>query len=285
MLTEAAHSVLFSLSRFNKNLGPSNNDYNIPTISSKTKEALKTSREKALANSQKTHYSRSMVLQAQEKLREGIKWYEKAAKKGLPAAFHELAKIYLQGAPFPQDNKKGLTYLDEAISLDYPPSMLLKATIYYLGLNEVKVNRPISFALVLRAAKMADPQALNDLLQLLVNGEGEPDDQKEAVQTILDKVSSKSAQVLVNLAIGLYNGQVPKGKVPESKPVYSETVDLEPYDRSLIKDRESAIKLCQKMIPNNNKQQNNKIKTLDKLLNKMLSADEDIKLADYSVFD
>ncbi|MDR1872779.1 MAG: hypothetical protein LBS60_12820 [Deltaproteobacteria bacterium] len=260
MLTEAAHQILITLSKFNKSLGPSDKDLNLPTLSIASKSALKLARQNAMEKAPKNQrYSQNIVLQAQVKLQEGIKWYEKAAKNGAPMAYFELAKLYLQGPPFPYDPKKGFLYLDEAVCRDYTPAMLLMATIHYLGLNEVRVNRVKSFAILIRAASLGDPKAVNDLAQLLVLGEGHPEDKPKALQLILERGNYKDFGTLSNLTFLLYHG-----------------------GNGLGKDRDLAVKLCQKMIQSA-KDLSVKSESLEKLLATMLSGVEAIDKEDFVV--
>ena len=110
----------------------------------------------------------------EEKPKEAIQWYQKAADQGDPKAMILLADC------LGKTNTVGqLLLVEKAMSLNFPPAFTKMGDLYIEGI-EVDVNHEKALEMYKKAYDLGDPEGLGNVIFFYLNGDGVPHDLEKA---------------------------------------------------------------------------------------------------------
>ncbi len=131
-----------------------------------------------------------------------------AARSGHGEAAYLLAVLYLEGMGVPKSARQGIDLLNHAASLNYPAALNHLGTFYATGESGIPIHRGRAFELYHQAAARGNGDAMLNLGQAYLSGQGLPEDPKQAylwlglaagygaleVQTLADRLRRDAAR-------------------------------------------------------------------------------------------
>lgn len=134
-----------------------------------------------------THYvAEAKLAEKQLNFAEAISWYEKAATLGDAESMNELGWIYFGAHDIPgrhlQDLAKAVIWFQKAADLDYAPAITQLGVMYGSDGSEGVPEDDVKAAqLDMKAARMGDAYAMNNLGYVYSHGKGVRKDMDRAV--------------------------------------------------------------------------------------------------------
>lgn len=156
-------------------------------------------------------YERALKLEtgvgaAPEALAEAFKLYREAADLGLPAAMHNLARMYDKGRGTPRNLAEAAVWYRRAADNDHAAAMSALGTMHEFGEG---VERDLVEALRLYrlAADKGDPHALTSLGYMYAQGKGVARDRAEARRLYQIAAEKGHTRAMFNLALMHLKGE------------------------------------------------------------------------------
>ena len=132
---------------------------------------------------------------------QAVRWYQEAAKQGLPKAMNQLAQMYYIGTFVKQDIAKSVEYYELSAQHGDTKAMYNLASFYQGGIGVEKDVRQAMLWLI-KAARMGDADSMYQLGVLFESGAGIQQDIEKALywyQTASDSGHQKAPQKLIEL--------------------------------------------------------------------------------------